>query len=91
MCGIMGYVGNKFVDSLLVAGLERLEYRGYNSAGIPTLDQGRLKIEKMAGKTQLLKEKLNEDSLGGEPGIGHTLWATHGEPTLENAHPQRAP
>jgi len=87
MCGIVGYVGDKFVDSLLVAGLERLEYRGYDSAGIATLNQGKLKIKKTAGKIQLLKEKLKEDPLGGELGIGHTRWATHGEPTLENAHP----
>ncbi len=87
MCGIVGYAGDKFVDSLLVAGLERLEYRGYDSAGIATLDQGRLKIKKTAGKIQLLKEKLKEDPLGGELGIGHTRWATHGEPTTANAHP----
>ncbi|MQY69921.1 MAG: glutamine--fructose-6-phosphate transaminase (isomerizing) [Firmicutes bacterium] len=87
MCGIVGYVGDKFVDSLLVAGLERLEYRGYDSAGIATLNRGRLKIKKTAGKIQLLKEKLKEDPLDGELGIGHTRWATHGEPTLKNAHP----
>ena len=87
MCGIVGYVGDKFVDSLLVAGLERLEYRGYDSAGIATLNRGRLKIKKTAGKIQLLKEKLKEDPLDGELGIGHTRWATHGEPTTVNAHP----
>lgn len=87
MCGIVGYVGDKFVDSLLVAGLERLEYRGYDSAGIATLKGGRLKIKKTAGKIQLLKEKLKEDPLDGELGIGHTRWATHGEPTTVNAHP----
>jgi len=87
MCGIVGYVGNKFVDSLLIAGLERLEYRGYDSAGIATLNKGRLKIRKQAGKIQLLKEKLKEKSLGGELGIGHTRWATHGKPTTKNAHP----
>ncbi|MFQ6065919.1 MAG: glutamine--fructose-6-phosphate transaminase (isomerizing) [bacterium] len=87
MCGIVGYVGDKFVDSLLVAGLERLEYRGYDSAGIATLKGGKLKIKKTPGKIQLLKEKLKEDPLGGEVGIGHTRWATHGEVTLENAHP----
>jgi len=87
MCGIVGYVGDKFVDSLLVAGLERLEYRGYDSAGIATLKGGKLKIKRTAGKIQLLKEKLKEDPLGGELGIGHTRWATHGEPTTGNAHP----
>jgi len=87
MCGIVGYVGDKFVDSLLIAGLERLEYRGYDSAGIATLNKGRLKIRKQAGKIQLLKEKLKEKPLGGELGIGHTRWATHGRPTTKNAHP----
>jgi len=87
MCGIVGYIGNKFVDSLLIAGLERLEYRGYDSAGIATLNKGKLGIRKTAGKIQLLKEKLKESPLGGELGIGHTRWATNGEPTTENAHP----
>jgi len=87
MCGIVGYIGSKFVDSLLIAGLERLEYRGYDSAGIATLNKGKLKIKKQAGKIQLLKQILKEESLGGELGIGHTRWATHGEPTDENAHP----
>jgi len=87
MCGIVGYVGDKFIDSLLVAGLERLEYRGYDSAGIATLNKKRLKIKKRSGKIQLLKQILKEEPLGGELGIGHTRWATHGEPTDENAHP----
>lgn len=87
MCGIVGYIGNKFVDSLLIAGLERLEYRGYDSAGIATLNKGKLKIKKQAGKIQLLKQILKEEPLGGELGIGHTRWATHGEPTNKNAHP----
>lgn len=87
MCGIVGYIGSKFVDSLLIAGLERLEYRGYDSAGIATLNKGKLKIKKQAGKIQLLKQTLKEEPLGGELGIGHTRWATHGEPTDENAHP----
>ncbi|MEA1963829.1 MAG: glutamine--fructose-6-phosphate transaminase (isomerizing) [Candidatus Aerophobetes bacterium] len=87
MCGIVGYVGDKFIDSLLIAGLERLEYRGCDSAGIATLNKGKLGIRKNAGKIQLLKEKLKGSPLGGELGIGHTRWATHGEPTTENAHP----
>jgi len=87
MCGIVGYIGDKFVDSLLIAGLERLEYRGYDSAGIATLNKGKLKIKKEAGKIQLLKQILKEEPLGGELGIGHTRWATHGEPTSKNAHP----
>jgi len=87
MCGIVGYVGDKFIDSLLIAGLERLEYRGCDSAGIATLNKGKLGMIKSAGKIRLLKEKLKESPLGGELGIGHTRWATHGEPTVENAHP----
>jgi len=87
MCGIVGYIGDKFIDSLLIAGLERLEYRGYDSAGIATLNKGKLKIKKEAGKIQLLKQRLKEEPLGGELGIGHTRWATHGEPTKKNAHP----
>lgn len=87
MCGIVGYTGDKFVDSLLIAGLERLEYRGYDSAGIATLNKGKLRIKKRSGKIQLLKQILKEEPLGGELGIGHTRWATHGEPTNKNAHP----
>ncbi len=87
MCGIVGYIGNKFVDSLLIAGLERLEYRGYDSAGIATLNKGRLKIKKQSGKIQLLKQVLKKYPLGGELGIGQTRWATHGEPSTKNAHP----
>jgi len=87
MCGIVGYIGDKFVDSLLIAGLERLEYRGYDSAGIATLNKGKLRIRKTTGKIQLLKEKLKNSPLGGELGIAHTRWATNGEPTTENAHP----
>ncbi len=87
MCGIIGYVGDKAVDTLLIVSLERLEYRGYDSAGIATLNRGKLGIRKQVGKIQALKEILKEEPLEGQLGIAHTRWATHGEPSTENAHP----
>jgi len=87
MCGIVGYVGDKFVDSVLIVGLERLEYRGYDSAGIATILDGELGICKKKGKLKVLDECLKENPLGGNIGIGHTRWATHGEPSEINAHP----
>jgi len=87
MCGIVGYVGDKAVDTLLIVSLERLEYRGYDSAGIATLNGGKLGIRKQVGKIQVLKEILKEEPLEGQLGIAHTRWATHGEPSTENAHP----
>jgi len=87
MCGIVGYIGDKAVDTLLIVSLERLEYRGYDSAGMATLNGGKLGIRKQVGKIQVLKEILKEKPLEGQLGIAHTRWATHGEPTTENAHP----
>lgn len=87
MCGIVGYIGNKFVDSVLIVGLERLEYRGYDSAGIGTISGTELLIRKKKGRLRLLDENLKQKPLGGSIGIGHTRWATHGEPSDENAHP----
>lgn len=87
MCGIVGYVGDKAVDTLLIVSLERLEYRGYDSAGIATLNGGKLEIRKQVGKIQVLKEIIKEEPLEGQLGIAHTRWATHGEPSTENAHP----
>ncbi len=87
MCGIVGYVGDKAVDTLLIVSLERLEYRGYDSAGIATLNGGKLGIRKQVGKIQILKEILKKEPLEGQLGIAHTRWATHGEPSTENAHP----
>ena len=87
MCGIVGYVGDKAVDTLLIVSLERLEYRGYDSAGIATLNGGKLGIRKQVGKIQVLKEILKKEPLEGQLGIAHTRWATHGEPSTENAHP----
>ena len=87
MCGIVGYVGDKFVDSVLIVGLERLEYRGYDSAGIATISNGELGFRKKAGKLKILDDNLKQTPLGGNIGIAHTRWATHGIPSELNAHP----
>ena len=89
MCGIIGYVGPRDSTAILLAGLKRLEYRGYDSAGIAVLDRdGRLGTRKRAGKLDVLVGDLAEDTLrDGSTGIGHTRWATHGGPTDRNAHP----
>src|ERR1700752_2008673 len=89
MCGIVGYVGGKQAAPLLLEGLKRLEYRGYDSAGIATLANGDFTIHRSPGKLSNLVRKLADSSLPGTVGIGHTRWATHGRPTEENAHPHR--
>ena len=86
MCGITGYIGNKPALPILIEGLKRLEYRGYDSAGIAIIDDT-LRVEKSVGKIALLEEHLEGKSMSGSIGIGHTRWATHGEPTQVNAHP----
>lgn len=87
MCGIIGIVGNKPVASQLIAALKRLEYRGYDSAGLATLEKGALSLRRAEGKLRNLEAKLAEQPLAGTIGIGHTRWATHGRPTENNAHP----
>ena len=88
MCGIVGYVGPRDAAPILIEGLRRLEYRGYDSAGIAVrTDDGAVFIEKKAGKLSNLTDHLNGDSPPGQPGIGHTRWATHGQPNDTNAHP----
>jgi glutamine---fructose-6-phosphate transaminase (isomerizing) len=87
MCGIVGYVGTKEAAPLLLEGLKRLEYRGYDSAGIATLSNGTFEIHRAPGKLGRLVEKLSSPPPAGRTGIGHTRWATHGRPTEENAHP----
>ena len=87
MCGIFGYIGNKEALPFLVEGLKKLEYRGYDSAGVATIDKGRLFVTKCAGKIADLERELNERPINGEVGIGHTRWATHGRPSDENSHP----
>ena len=89
MCGIVGYVGPKPVLPVLMEGLHRLEYRGYDSAGIALVRNGELQIRRSAGKLANLEEVLSRDPIEGQFGIGHTRWATHGRPTEENAHPHR--
>ena len=86
MCGIVGYVGKRDAVPILIAGLHRLEYRGYDSAGIAVAHAGELKIAKCKGRVREL-EKLLPDHIKGSAGIGHTRWATHGEPSDCNAHP----
>jgi glucosamine--fructose-6-phosphate aminotransferase (isomerizing) len=90
MCGIVGYVGNKEVVSVIIEGLRRLEYRGYDSAGIAVGGSGNgLELRRAPGKLRKLEEVLNDRPIQGTYGIGHTRWATHGRPTEENAHPHR--
>jgi glucosamine--fructose-6-phosphate aminotransferase (isomerizing) len=90
MCGIVGYVGNKQVVPLIIDGLRKLEYRGYDSAGIAVVDESHhLKIRRAEGKLRNLEEVLRQQPLDGTYGVGHTRWATHGRPTEENAHPHR--
>jgi glucosamine--fructose-6-phosphate aminotransferase (isomerizing) len=87
MCGIVGILGNSPVAGHLVDALRRLEYRGYDSAGIATLDHGVMARRRAEGKLQALADRLVKEPLGGNTGIGHTRWATHGRPTESNAHP----
>jgi len=90
MCGIVGYIGKKRVVPVLLDGLKRLEYRGYDSAGIAVVgDKGELHIRRCQGKLRHLEEAIRLQPLDGAYGIGHTRWATHGRPTEENAHPHR--
>lgn len=91
MCGIVGYVGNKNAQDFLISGLKRLEYRGYDSAGIVTLDKdGKATLLRAKGKIINLEEKLAKNKREDKIGIGHTRWATHGEPSETNAHPHQA-
>ncbi len=90
MCGIVGYVGTRQAVPLIVDGLRRLEYRGYDSAGVAVLsDQKCLEVRRASGKLRNLEEVIKDKPLSGLYGIGHTRWATHGRPTEENAHPHR--
>jgi glucosamine--fructose-6-phosphate aminotransferase (isomerizing) len=90
MCGIVGYVGSKKVLPIIIEGLRKLEYRGYDSAGIAVVDaNGKLHLRRAPGKLRNLEEVLKNSPIDGAYGIGHTRWATHGRPTEENAHPHR--
>ncbi len=90
MCGIIGYVGHQQVVPVLLEGLKRLEYRGYDSAGIAMLSNGALAVRRCKGKIRQLEELLKGETISGTVGIGHTRWATHGRPSEENAHPHRS-
>ena len=87
MCGIVGYIGKRNSQEILLEGLKKLEYRGYDSAGVAVFTNGRLEVCKTAGRLSELESKLKLHPLDGTVGIGHTRWATHGKPTVENAHP----
>src|SRR6187397_3298893 len=89
MCGIIGYIGSKPVVPILIDGLRRLEYRGYDSAGVAVVRGGAIDLRRSAGKLARLEEVIATTPIDGEYGIGHTRWATHGRPTEENAHPHR--
>ena len=90
MCGIVGYIGPKRVVPVIIEGLRKLEYRGYDSAGIAVVTKdGKLEIRRAAGKLRNLEEAIAKSPIEGTYGIGHTRWATHGRPTEENAHPHR--
>lgn len=87
MCGIVGYVGGRDATPIIFNGLKKLEYRGYDSAGMAVIQDGKIEIRRDAGKISRLGELLSEDPMDGTIGIGHTRWATHGEPSARNAHP----
>ena len=89
MCGIFGYVGSRDPVPIIMGGLRSLEYRGYDSAGIAIIQDGKLHVRRSSGKLKNLEELLSKEPMTGHFGIGHTRWATHGRPTEENAHPHR--
>lgn len=87
MCGIVGYIGDKRAIPVLIGGLEKLEYRGYDSAGVAVYENGNIEVRKYKGRLAVLEEHLKKETLDGSLGIGHTRWATHGEPSDVNSHP----
>jgi len=89
MCGIIGYIGPKDVVPVLIDGLRRLEYRGYDSAGVAVVRGGSMDVRRSAGKLSNLEDAIVHEPISGDYGVGHTRWATHGRPTEENAHPHR--
>ena len=90
MCGIIGYTGKGDALSVLVEGLKRLEYRGYDSAGVALINDGVISTRRKEGKVLALEEEIKASPVEGNTGIGHTRWATHGRPSETNAHPHRA-
>ena len=89
MCGIVGYIGSRDVKEILLQSLEKLEYRGYDSAGIAVKGEDETKVFKEKGRIRDLRNKV-EDDFEGKVGIGHTRWATHGEPSVVNSHPHQS-
>ena len=87
MCGIIGYIGSRNAQEVLLKGLSRLEYRGYDSAGVAVIENGRIRSDKRQGKLKVLAGELSANTIEGVIGIGHTRWATHGAPNDINAHP----
>ena len=91
MCGIVGYVGSQQVVDVVIEGLRKLEYRGYDSAGIAVINKdGEMHVRRAEGKLRNLETVLAKSPIEGDYGLGHTRWATHGRPTEENAHPHRS-
>jgi glucosamine--fructose-6-phosphate aminotransferase (isomerizing) len=90
MCGIIGYIGKEQAVPILIEGLKKLEYRGYDSSGVAVIQNGVLEVRRAVGKLQNLEAVLRNESLSGRMGVGHVRWATHGRPSEENAHPHRA-
>src|SRR4030067_3187647 len=90
MCGIVGYVGSRETAKVLIDGLRKLEYRGYDSAGIAVFHGGKIEIRRKVGKLSNLEAVIEKETFDGKVGIGHTRWATHGRPSDENAHPHKA-
>src|SRR6056297_1852707 len=87
MCGIVGYIGNNDAASILISGLKKLEYRGYDSAGIAVHENSKIKIKKKKGKLDNLISEIESEIFSGKTGLGHTRWATHGKPSDSNSHP----
>jgi glucosamine--fructose-6-phosphate aminotransferase (isomerizing) len=87
MCGIVGYIGEKNATPIILGGLKKLEYRGYDSAGIAVIEDGHIELRRDVGKLTNLETLVKEKPLSGRIGIGHTRWATHGAPSAKNAHP----
>src|SRR5437870_7766365 len=90
MCGIVGYIGKREAAPLILESLRKLEYRGYDSAGIAVVNDGHVTVRRCEGKLKNLEALLDRDPMIGTIGIGHTRWATHGRPSETNAHPHRA-
>src|SRR5512141_2531267 len=90
MCGIIGYIGKEPAVPILIEGLKKLEYRGYDSSGVAVLQDGKIAVRRAVGKLQNLETLLRSETLTGGIGVGHVRWATHGRPSEENAHPHRA-